>query len=96
MGLTLASEDVHRPATRAEVIRTVLNAFGTPIDDSIVNSFTDLPSNHPDAAVILTAAKLGIISGDSYADGSFKGTVRPNDPINRAEIAKIIVKMLGD
>ena len=38
---------------------------------------------------IAYAYALGIISGDINADGSEKGTFRPDDPINRAEVAKI-------
>lgn len=59
-----------------------------------VVTFTDLPLNHPDAAAITLAVKLGIISGDTNAAGNSTGTVRPNDSINRAEVAKIFSKLI--
>ena len=55
------------------------------------NPFSDLPSASPFAAAIETAAKLGILSGDTDAQGKPKGSVRPNDLINRAEVVKIVV-----
>ncbi|MBT5938026.1 MAG: hypothetical protein HOG89_04445 [Candidatus Peribacter sp.] len=32
----------------------------------------------------------GTVSGDTNADGTEKGTFRPDDAINRAETAKVI------
>ncbi|PJA68113.1 hypothetical protein CO157_01045 [Candidatus Peregrinibacteria bacterium CG_4_9_14_3_um_filter_49_12] len=57
-------------------------------------SFTDIRSNHPHAQAILLLAKLGVISGDTDRDGKPTGNVRPNDPINRAEVAKIFTKLI--
>jgi hypothetical protein len=79
------------------VIQTVLEAFGIPIARGD-NPFHDLPSSSPFAAAIETAATLRIIQGDTDAQGTAKGTVRPSDPINRAEVSKVIVlamRMLG-
>jgi len=72
-------------ARRGEVIHTILQAYGITLTASSQAKFSDLPADHLYAKDILTAATLDIISGD---DG--KTTVRPNDPINRAEIAKIL------
>jgi hypothetical protein len=81
--------DVHRPATRGEVVRTILEGFGAPITPGS-NPFSDLPASSPFAPAVETAARLGILFGDTDASGKPTGTVRPNDPINRAEAAKIV------
>lgn len=60
--------------------------FGTTANAA---NFTDMPT-HPDAsAVIENAVKNGILSG--YTDG----TVRPDAPITRAEMASIITRVCG-
>ena len=81
--------DIHQSTTRGEVIQTILEAFGVTIATED-NPFQDLSTTSPFASSIETAAKLGIISGDTDAHGNPTGTVRPNDSINRAEAAKII------
>jgi len=84
------SLNIHRPATRREGIQTILEAFGVPIERS-ENPFSDLRASSPYAKAFETAYVLGIISGDTDAEGNRTGTVRPGDPINRAEVAKIVV-----
>ena len=74
-------DDPNRPATRAEVIRAILKAYGmTEV------SAEGLPDAFPDTddAFVKKAYALGIIGG--YDDGTF----RPHAPINRAEVAKIV------
>ncbi|MDB5307242.1 MAG: hypothetical protein JWO38_1444 [Gemmataceae bacterium] len=83
------SLDVHKPATRGQVIQTILEVFGDPIAAG-ENPFTDLSASSPFAPALQTAYQLGIISGDTDAQGNPTGTVRPNDPVNRAEAAKIV------
>ncbi|MFA4845796.1 MAG: S-layer homology domain-containing protein, partial [Patescibacteria group bacterium] len=56
--------------------------------------FTDLQSSHPHARAILLLAKLGVISGDTDRKGVPTGKVRPNAPVNRAEVAKIFSKLI--
>jgi hypothetical protein len=87
------SLDVRQPATRGEVIQTLLEAFAVPIALG-ENPFSDLRASNPHAAAIQTAYGLGIVSGDTDANGKATGTVRPNDPINRAEVAKLVVRMM--
>jgi hypothetical protein len=86
------SLDIHLPATRGQVVQTVLEAFHVPITAGD-NPFQDLLSSSPFAAAMETAAKLQIIQGDTDIQGMAKGTVRPNDPINRAEVSKVIELM---
>lgn len=70
-----------RPATRKEVIRAILKAYGLDELD-----MENLPEAFPDTddEFIRKAYELGIVGG--YDDGTF----RPNANINRAEVAKII------
>jgi DNA-binding beta-propeller fold protein YncE len=87
-----SSLDVHQAATRGQVVKTVLEAFGVILATGD-NPFHDLPATSSFASAIETAAKLGIISGDTDAQGHPVGTVRPEEPINRAEAAKVVALM---
>ena len=81
------STDLNAPASRADVLHYVLKAFGIvapdgnpPFGDSVTHRYKN---------DIAFAYALEIVSGDKNADGSEKGTFRPDDPINRVEVAKI-------
>lgn len=92
LGLNLVSDegtDLNRPATRAEVIRLMLEAIGVDPETVSSTSFSDLPSGHLHAAFVEFAVEQGIVSGDDNAT-----TFRPDAPINRAEVAKISKKVL--
>ncbi len=78
------------PATRGAVIRTLLQAYDITLQATPQNTFSDLPDNHPYAKDLITAHALGILSGDAG-----KNTVRPDAPINRAELAKLLVEVSG-
>lgn len=83
-GLGIASStDLNASASRAEVLHYVLKAFGIDAPDGNP-PFSDSTS-HKYKNDIAYAYALEIVSGD---DG--KGTFRPNDPVNRAEVAKIV------
>ncbi|MCK5018777.1 MAG: S-layer homology domain-containing protein [Candidatus Peribacteraceae bacterium] len=71
-------------ATRAEVVVTLLQALEIPRYWATGMLFTDVRRNTPYASSIETAAMDGLISG--YENGSF----RPNNPMNRAEVAKVL------
>lgn len=94
MAMITPDLDVHSPATRGEVIWTILEVMGIPVRRSGANNgssfFTDLPDSHPHADAINIASTYGFISGDTDAAGNALGTVRPDDQINRAEASKII------
>ncbi len=94
LGLSLYTPtlDVTLPSTRGAVIATLLEASGIPLIQEPVSIFDDLRPSHPHFQAIATAAALGIINGDTDAEGKFTGTVRPDDFINRAEVAKIIMR----
>lgn len=83
-----ANVDAAKPATRGVVITTLLEVLHIPTElDNL--PYADVPLDSPDAPAISTATRLGIVSGD---DGSH--TFRPDAPINRAEVAKMIVLAL--
>ncbi len=86
LGLDLVESDVdlNRPATRAEVVRLMLEAFGIEPDTVTSTDFSDVPRTHKHAKFIEYAKSLGIVSGDDNAT-----TFRPDASINRAEAAKI-------
>jgi hypothetical protein len=82
--------DVNKPATRGAVIQTLLEVLGIPTDIKIPSPFGDVVENSPYAKAIITAFAYGLVSGDLDADGKALNRFRPDDPINRAEVAKII------
>lgn len=94
MSVYTPSLDVMKPATRGEVIQSILEAFGIPVKAKNIATFSDLPENHPHAQAIGVAYLYGLIDGDTNPDGTPKGTVRPDDQVNRAEVAKIIALAL--
>lgn len=89
LSIYVPSLDVRQPATRGQVIQTILEAFGIPMERKMP-ALRDVPATHPYAAAIATAQALGIVSGDTDAAGRLTGLFRPDAPINRAEVAKII------
>lgn len=92
LGLDLVDGDVdlNRPATRAEVVRLMLEALGIEPDAITSTDFSDVPRLHKHALFIQYAKELGIVSGDDNT-----GMFRPNDPINRAEAAKIADQIIN-
>lgn len=86
--------DPARPATRGEVIVTLMQAFDVPLKWQKGNVFTDVPVHHPYAAAIETAAGDSVIGGRTDDDGESTGLFDPDASITRAEIAKVITTML--
>ena len=86
-----SSPNVHRDATRGEVIQILMDVFELPTKGArFINVFSDLGADHEYAAAIELAYFYGVVSGDTDADGNPQGTIRPDDPINRAEVAKMV------
>lgn len=81
--------DVTRPATRTDVVVTVLQAFGARISPRSGSVFDDVTTTTSYAAGIETAAEKGIVSGYSDVEGNPTGLFGPLDSVNRAETAKI-------
>jgi len=91
MGITVfpSTLNVHTFASRGEVVQTILEVLKLPIAKQTAR-FQDVQSSHPHAHAIATAAFYGFIAGDTDAEGNPLNTFRPDDHINRAEVAKII------
>ncbi len=90
LSVFLSAIDPKAPARRGMVIQTILEALGIPMTGTVTSMYSDVPANSPYAAAIATATELGIVSGDAG-----RTTFRPNAPINRAEVAKMVVLALG-
>ncbi|MSR86671.1 hypothetical protein EXS70_00655 [Candidatus Peribacteria bacterium] len=89
---TDGSVDVTRSATRAEVVMTILQAFGVSLRDipPADLAFTDVSSATLFAPAIFTALNDGVVSGFTDANGNLTGIFGPELPVNRAEVSKII------
>jgi hypothetical protein len=86
------SVDINRAATRAEVVAMIDDAFGDQVPP-LFSNFRDT-AGHPLEADIAFAYTRGIVSGDKDSLGIETGTFRPNESINRAEVAKIVYERL--
>jgi hypothetical protein len=86
---TDGSINVTRPADRAEVVVTVLQAFGVRISPVSGSVFTDVTRATPFGNAIETSARDGVVSGYTGSNGNPTGYFGPGDPVNRAQTAKI-------
>ena len=84
------SVDTQRGATRAEVIATVLQAFGVQTGNVSGDVFTDVGSATLYASAIEKAQKDGIVNGYADAQGNMTGIFGPDDTVKRAEFAKMV------
>lgn len=88
-GLTIvdnATRDPNEGATRSEVLRTLFEVSGIGVPEIEESVFDDMDIYHENAEYVMYAYELGIVSGDDST-----GTFRPDDAINRAEVAKVIM-----
>lgn len=89
------SVDILRPATRAEVVMTVLQAFGVSLsEDPGSLHFSDVDSSTLFQTAIAKAVRDGIVSGYTDDSGKPTGKFGPSNPVNRAEVAKILSRAL--
>ena len=77
-------ENPERPATRSEVVCTLLHALSIPRIWPTGERFSDVSALTPYADCIETAAEDKLITGDAA------GTFGPERPINRAELSKML------
>jgi len=82
--------DVTRSASRSEVVTTVLQAFEASFKSLDGTVFQDVNATTEFGVAIETAAANGIVSGYTDEEGNLTGYFGPSDPVNRAEIAKIV------
>jgi len=87
--------DPARPATRAEVLVTILQVLNIPVQWPTGQMFTDVTVRTPYAGAVETAAREGLVEGRKDADGKPLNLFGPNDPINRAEMAKLLVTLIN-
>lgn len=78
-------DNLDRYATRAEIVKTALQAKGIVPNTASGSPYADVPDSHPASAYIVEATSLGIVKGDSNGQ-----TFRPDATVNRAETAKIV------
>lgn len=83
-----------RPATRGEMIVTMLQALDVPVQWPKGLSFRDVTRRTPYAGAIETAAKLGIVTGEADPEGKPTGKFNPQKPVNRAEMSKLLVRFI--
>ncbi len=91
LGLSIVDDTalfLDRPLTRGELIQMMLEAYGISAPSYASYSFADVNSSTPFADAIEYAYEKDVVSGDDD-----KGTFRPGDSLNRAEIAKVILQM---
>lgn len=74
--------------TRAELLGLIDDVFGD-LPTQTLATFRDVV-DHPYGDDISYNAAIGIVSGDTDAKGRPTGFFRPDDPIRRSEIAKIL------
>ncbi|PIR53184.1 hypothetical protein COU76_02405 [Candidatus Peregrinibacteria bacterium CG10_big_fil_rev_8_21_14_0_10_49_10] len=81
------------PATRAQVAALFTSAFGVNTSNvSIDKSYDDVTVNSKYATSIMALTRDGVVSGDTNTSGTITGSFRPDDPINRAEVAKMVME----
>ncbi len=83
-------DSLTRPATRAEVVVTLLQALDIPLHWQTGTVFHDVSARTEYAAAIETAYGEGLVSGRTDANGEATGMFSPDDPVNRAEMSKLI------
>ena len=83
------SVSMTRPATRAEVVVTFLQAFRVPFEVEAVSPFTDVNSATEFSTPILRAATDGIVAGYKDESGQPRNLFGPQDPVQRDAVAKI-------
>ena len=78
--------------TRAEFVELVYN-MGLLSDAGKNGTFTDVPADHPRAAVISAAGKAGLVNGYDNGNGTF--SFKPDATITRAEVVTIVNRARG-
>lgn len=74
------------PTTRAQLAKMLVLSEGWQLANPQTPTFVDLNPLHPFYKYVETAVARGVVSG--YGDGKF----RPDAPVTRAQVAKMIVR----
>lgn len=86
--------DPVRPATRGEVMVTLMQAMDVPLQWQKGTIFQDVTTTTTFAAAIETAAKEGLVEGKKDVTGQPLHLFGPADSVTRAEMAKVISAVL--
>lgn len=78
-------------AKRSDVIMWLMISMDVAPLDKETPTYTDVKKTHKAYGYIEAATEMGIVKGDTDAEGKLLYTFRPNSQINRAEVAKILV-----
>lgn len=90
--VSISRSRLDRPATRNEVAAIFTSAFHVSIPVPVTGTrYTDVEISTSNAASIEALSRDGVVSGDTDVRGQATGTFRPWDPINRAEVVKIVM-----
>ena len=84
------SVNLQRPATRSEVVVTIVQAFRIDFTRGSGDVFTDVTASTEFSGPIEMSAAAGVVEGYKDENGELTGLFGPSDPVNRAEVAKII------
>jgi plastocyanin len=92
-GFEVIDERTHldRPATRAQVAALFTSAFDVDTETPIGNNYDDVSANTEFGYSIEALTRDEVVSGDTDIEGQATGTYRPNEYINRAEVAKMVI-----
>lgn len=79
-------------ATRADVAALFTSAFSVNTNVSVESRYEDVTVGTRYAHSIEALSRDGVVSGDTDIHGQVTGTFRPTERINRAEVAKMVMK----
>ena len=77
--------------TRAQAAKILMNAFSVSTTLSPASAFSDVAKADWFHDYVVTAYNQSVVDGYKNSSGQFSGKFGPNDPITRAQIAKMIV-----
>lgn len=86
-----SQQELSQPATRGQVVATLLQVMDTPAAWPKGGVFDDVKRNTPFAGAIETAASLKLVSGVNSGKDEKSSNFAPLAPITRAELSKLLV-----
>ncbi len=89
--LTESSLEAIASAKRSDVIMWLMLSMKVEAVQKETPTYKDVPKTLKSYGYIEAATDMGIIKGDTDAEGNLLFTFRPDSQINRAEVAKILV-----
>lgn len=88
-----ASLNPDKPAPRGDVALAIKELFKLN-DAPPYTGFTDLPTTHPRAKALYVMHAYKLMMGDNDAQGNPLNVIRADAPVNRAEVASILMRIL--